>query len=195
MIATNQFGIFGGTFDPVHKGHVHLVEKIREAGIFTHLIIVPAGHPWQRPTIASAPDRLAMVERAFAQLDIEISDCEVRNEKPSYAIETVKELKRIFGPGQFTWILGSDALIGIESWHSIRELANEVDFLAISRPGFVINPELIPDFIRWHSIEIGALAISATEVRRALHEHRDVSSMISPSVLTYIEDNGLYGVA
>lgn len=195
MIATNKFGIFGGTFDPVHKGHVHLVEKIRDASLFSHLIVVPAGQPWQRPTLASAPHRLAMVERAFSDLSVEISDCEVRRDQPSYALETVKELKNDFGPGEFTWILGSDALIGIESWHSIRDLAHEVDFLAIARPGFVISPELIPDFVRWKSLEIGALSISATEVRRALHEHRDVSSMIPSSVLSYIQDNRLYGAA
>ena len=195
MIATNRYGIFGGTFDPVHNGHIHLVKKLLDSNLFTQLIVVPAGEPWQRPTIASAPHRLEMVRRACEDLEVAISDCEVKRHSPSYAIETVKELKAIYGPASFTWILGSDALIGIESWRSIRELAVEVDFVGITRPGFVVNPDLIPDFVRWKALEIGALAISATEVRRALSEGRDVSAMIPPEVASYIEQNGLYGAA
>ena len=195
MIATNRYGIFGGTFDPVHNGHIHLIEKLRDSNLFTQLIVVPAGEPWQRPTIASAPHRLEMVRRACEDLEVAISDCEVKRHAPSYAVQTVKELKAEFGPAEFSWILGSDALIGIESWRSIRELASEIDFVAISRPGFVVNPNLIPDFIHWRAIEIGALAISATEVRRALREGRDVSAMIPPKVSSYIEENGLYVAA
>ena len=195
MIATNRYGIFGGTFDPVHNGHIHLLKKLLDSNLFTQLIVVPAGEPWQRPTIASAPHRLEMVRRACEDLEVAISDCEVKRHAPSYAVQTVKELKAEFGPAEFSWILGSDALIGIESWRSIRELASEIDFVAISRPGFVVNPNLIPDFIHWRAIEIGALAISATEVRRALREGRDVSAMIPPKVSSYIEENRLYVAA
>ena len=195
MIATNRYGIFGGTFDPVHNGHIHLLKKLLDSNLFTQLIVVPAGEPWQRPTIASAPHRLEMVRRACEDLEVAISDCEVKRHAPSYAVQTVKELKAEFGPAEFSWILGSDALIGIESWRSIRALASEIDFVAISRPGFVVNPNLIPDFIHWRAIEIGALAISATEVRRALREGRDVSAMIPPKVSSYIEENRLYVAA
>ena len=136
MIKTKNVAIFGGTFDPVHRGHIYLAEKIIKAGEFDQLIVVPAGNPWQRPTIASAVDRLAMARIAFESQPVVVSDCEVRRAQNSYAIDTVRELKSEYGQSRFTWILGSDALSGIESWHDITALSELVDFLVIIRPGY-----------------------------------------------------------
>lgn len=156
---------------------------------------MPAGNPWQRPTIASPEDRFAMVQLALSDDRIVVSNCEINRVGPSYAIDTVIELMETFEADRFTWILGSDALAGIESWHRIRELAELVDFLAIVRPGYHLDQSRIPDFIRWQVRELGALDISATEIRHALHEHRDVSSMLTEPVSRYIRENGLYGAA
>lgn len=136
-----------------------------------------------------------MARRAFERDDVVVSDCEVRRNSPSYALDTVKELKKENPDSDFTWIIGSDALSGLESWHQIMELAELVEFLVIIRPGFEITADRVPEFISWRSLEIGALDISATEIRRALHEHRDVSSMIAPEVLRYIKEKKLYGAA
>lgn len=196
MIKIKKLAIFGGTFDPIHRGHIHLAEKIIQSGKFDQLVVVPAGRPWQRPAIASAPDRLAMAQLAFQGDEVLVSDCEIKRQSPTYAIDTVRELKQgENADSQFSWVIGSDALSGLESWNRISELAELIDFLVIVRPGYAITGLHIPTFIRWSSIEIGALDISATEIRRALHEHRDVSAMITPSVLSYIEERGLYGAA
>jgi nicotinate-nucleotide adenylyltransferase len=194
LIKTEKIAIFGGTFDPIHRGHLYLAEEIIDIGEFDRVIVVPAGQPWQRPTIASAEDRFAMTKLAFQGSDILVSDCEVRRKSPSYAIDTVRELQSQFN-GDFTWIIGSDAVGGLESWHEISSLAALVEFLVVIRPGYEFSGVKIPSYIRWRQREIGALDLSATEIRRALHEGRDVSSMIAPSVLTYIQEKKLYGAA
>jgi len=194
LIKIKNVAIFGGTFDPIHRGHIYLVEQILDSRRFDQIIVVPAGNPWQRPTIASAADRLAMARLAFTTKEISVSDCEVVRSAPSYAIDTVRELKRD-NDASFTWIIGSDALNGLESWHQIQELAALVDFLVIIRPGYSLSGLKVPPFIRWQTLEIGALDISATEIRTALHEHREVSNLITDPVLSYIKEKRLYGAA
>ncbi len=195
MTEINRYAIFGGSFDPIHRGHLFLISSIEKSSLFTKLIVVPAGQPWQRPTIASAQDRLAMVQASVSSAGVFVSDCEVRRNAPSYAIDTVRELQNDFGPGSYSWIIGSDALSGLESWHEIRELATLVEFFVIVRPGYRIDASSIPSFIRWRELEIGALDISATEIRRALQENRDISTMVDEPVLRYIREKQLYGAA
>jgi len=136
-----------------------------------------------------------MVQASVSSAGVIVSDCEVRRNAPSYAIDTVRELQNDFGPGSYSWIIGSDALSGLESWHEIRELATLVEFFVIVRPGYLIDASSIPSFIRWRELEIGALDISATEIRRALQENRDISTMVDEPVLRYIREKQLYGAA
>ena len=195
LIKINRYAIFGGSFDPIHRGHLLLINAIEKSGLFSKIVVVPAGQPWQRPTIASAQDRLAMVQSAITNSEILVSDCEVKRNAPSYAIETVRELQNEFGSASFSWVIGSDALSGLESWHEIKTLSELVDFLVIVRPGYRIDASTVPSFIRWQELEIGALDISATEIRRALQEHRDISAMVTEPVLRYIQEKRLYGAA
>lgn len=195
MIATNSRAIFGGTFDPIHRGHIYLINELLKSGRFENVIVVPAGNPWQRPTIAKSTDRLEMARLALADLGVVIDDCEVRRSEPSYAIDTVAELRAANPETRFTWVIGSDALVGLESWHRIRELAQLVEFLVIVRPGYKVENQQVPSYLTWSALEIGALDISATEIRRALYEKRDVSSLVTEPVLHYIRERGLYGAA
>lgn len=136
-----------------------------------------------------------MARLALADLGVVIDDCEVRRSEPSYAIDTVAELRAANPETRFTWVIGSDALVGLESWHRIRELAQLVEFLVIVRPGYKVENQQVPSYLTWSALEIGALDISATEIRRALYEKRDVSSLVTEPVLHYIRERGLYGAA
>jgi nicotinate-nucleotide adenylyltransferase len=195
LTATNSIAIFGGTFDPIHYGHLHLIDEILNSEKFSKLVIVPAGKPWQKSPIAPASDRLEMTRRAVGETATEVSDCEIMRDKPSYAIDTVDELVSLNPGSSISWIIGSDAIPGLSTWKRIDEMASKVDFLIVIRPGYEIPQSAIPTYIKWSSIEIQALDISATQVRERVSAGRDISDLVPATVAAYIHEKKLYGAA
>jgi len=203
LIAINNFAVFGGTFDPIHRGHLHLISTIVEKTIinartFDELLVIPSGEPWMREVpVASKEDRLEMVELAISELPheisehIRVSDIEIARTGPTYAIDTVLDLQADLD-AKWTMIVGSDVLESLPKWRSFDELARLVDFLVVKRPGSTI--EEIPE-VRASTIDIDALDISATELRHAIADGADVDEFISPLVIGYIEEKGLYARA
>lgn len=194
MIKIRNYAIYGGTFDPIHLGHIHLINWLLENDDFERVIVVPAGDPWQRSVAAAASDRLAMVHLAVSELvsngSVEISDCEISRVGPSYALDTVREISRDYLSARFTWVLGSDAFASIDSWNKVEELGKLVDFLVIERPGSEIQKPKTQ--VKWRSAAIEALDISASEIRRAISAGRSLRGLVPDSVSDYIMDNGLY---
>lgn len=195
MTATKRIAIFGGSFDPIHFGHIHLVEQILKSKRFSEIVVVPAGDPWQKNPEVSAQLRLEMARLAFAELPVTVSDIEVLRSGPSYAIDTVRELKRSFPDAELTWILGSDVIDSLSSWHEIDTLVREVEFLIVKRPGAKTDLQLLPKNIRFMEIEIEALDISATQIRNAFLKNEDVASLVPAIVAGFIKSKGLYGAA
>ena len=195
LIATKKIAIFGGSFDPIHNGHLHLINSILDSKSFEKLIVIPAGDPWQKEMHASKLDRLAMTQIALKGIRVDVDDCEVSRTGPSYAIDTAKHLIDSEPQARYTWIIGSDALQNIATWHRLEELTNIVDFLVIIRPGHAIEAANVHAEVKWSSIEIEALDISSTAVRHLLAEGRDVSHLIPQEVHRYIIEKRLYGAA
>ena len=198
MTAINSCAIFGGTFDPIHRGHLHLITSVLKTGKFDQLFVVPAGEPNLRITpVASKGDRLRMLELALSDLpteishQIRISDIEIVRNGPTYSVDTVKELQLTFN-AQWTLIIGSDVLNSLPQWHAFQELCSLVEFLVVKRPGSDVAN--IPG-VRMSTIEIDALDISATKVRTALAAGSDINTFISPRVVEYIKEQGLYARA
>jgi len=195
LTATKSFAIFGGTFDPIHNGHVHVISEILKSERFSKLVVVPAGKPWQKSPTASASDRLEMTKLALSNFDVEVSDCEIRRDAPSYAIDTVHDLHSLNPEFSMTWIIGSDSIPGLSTWKRVDELASNVEFLIVIRPGHVVDQSAIPHSIKWTSIEIHARDISATQVREKVNNGSDISDLVPPSVAAYIYEKKLYGAA
>lgn len=193
MIKIKSCAIFGGSFDPFHLGHLHLIDEILRAEIAERLIIVPAGNPWQRSTVASAFDRLEMTRIGLLNRTVEISDCEIKRVGQSYAIDTVLELSKTFPAEKYFWVIGSDAFAGIDTWHRFDELVGFVEFLVVVRPNFEVTTPA--GKVKWRKLEIGALDISATQIRSALGEGRSIKGLVSDEVADYIKEHGLYGAA
>lgn len=192
-----MIGIFGGTFDPIHNGHLHVIKQLLLSNRVDSIIVVPAGEPLlrERP-IATGADRLAMCRAALETLGdvgkrVEVSSLEVDREGPSYAIETAEALMQANPGKEMAWIIGSDAYQRIEQWHESERLQELVSFIVIERP----QSEEDDLFDEIDPLEIDALDISATEIRSLLADRKGVSHLLPAPVLRYIENKGLYGSA
>ena len=179
-----KIAIYGGTFDPIHKGHLHVIEQVISRGIADRILVIPAGEPLLREAqpVASGADRRAMCVQALADLPAEISikvevnPIEILRSGPSYAIDTVDAVAQTYPGDEILMIVGTDAFAKIAQWHRSDELQDMVDFIVIDRPEFPGDA----------TIDIGALDISATQIRAGELD------ALSPHVATYIKEHNLY---
>lgn len=181
-----HIGLYGGTFDPIHKGHCHLIQQLLSRGIVDELVVTPVGNPWMRPQapFASGEDRLAMVKLAVEslpkdiQMKVQVNESEVRRVGNTYTIDTVLELKAQRPDAEIALILGSDAYSSIEKWHRSAELLKLVKVFVVAREGV--------------GFDIDALAISSTMIREKIFANQDVSTELPESVWSYIKERNLY---
>jgi nicotinate-nucleotide adenylyltransferase len=177
-----KIGLYGGTFDPVHNGHLYVVTELLERDVVDQIIMIPAGDPWLRENtpVASGEDRLKMCQLAVADLalddEVTVSSIEIRRSGPSYTIDTVAALIATYPNDKFVLILGTDAFTNFSAWHRSEELAKLVEVLVIDRP----------DFPGAATLNIDALDISATKVRAGNFD------LLPSAVVTYIKERGLY---
>jgi len=191
-----KIGIFGGTFDPIHLGHLRAAENAREALGLGAVYFVPAHTPPHRPGPAtSATDRYAMVALATSGHAAFItSDVEVRRGGPSYTVDTLVTLREELA-GQELWlILGSDAFGEIATWREPEKIFSLCRVAVVHRPGEVPKSEkaleLSAERVSW--VEAAGLPISATEIRRRASERRSVRYLVPDAVADYIEKRTLY---
>jgi nicotinate-nucleotide adenylyltransferase len=212
--------LLGGTFDPVHYGHLRLADDVQRALALPEVRLVPAGDPPHRSAPhASAADRLAMLKLArteFPRLTIDRRELDRRGK--SYTVLTLQELRREDPPRPLAWIVGVDALAGLPTWYRWRELFDLAHLIVVARPGvptdFALPPALLsewntritadPATLRErtsgaiHRQTITPQPISATAIRAALARGPEgaarVRGLLPDSVLAYIQRNGLYRV-
>ncbi|MSW58749.1 MAG: nicotinate (nicotinamide) nucleotide adenylyltransferase [Actinobacteria bacterium] len=184
-----EFAIFGGTFDPIHLGHLHLIKEISNK--FEKVLVIPSGIPWLkgRQPIANAKQRFQMADLAVTAMGlspkVEVLPLEVNREGNSYAIDTVTELKQIYPNTNFTLVLGADAANNLGKWHRSEELLKLAKVLVIKRPG--------ASAVDFDEISIKALDISSTKVRDSIAKRENVSNFLPAKVVTFIREYGLYG--
>lgn len=179
-----KIAIYGGTFDPIHKGHLHVIAEVISRRLADRILLIPAGQPQLREVapIAPASDRRAMCQVALQDLPADVAKCvevnpiEILRQGPSFTIDTVEAVAKSYPEDQIALIIGTDAFAKIDQWHRASELQDMVAFIVIDRP----------EFPGEHSLDIGALNISATQVRAG-----DLDS-ISTHVATYIKEHDLY---
>lgn len=179
----SRVGIYGGTFDPIHNGHLHLIRQLIERKIIDHLILVPAGRPLLRDNQpkASGPDRRTMCQLALSTLPdeiashVEVSPIEILREGPSYAIDTVEAVRATYPNDEIFLIMGADAYSKIDQWHRVDDLHALVSIICINRPGFIS-----------HGIDIAALDVSSTAIRAGL------STELPEEVAAFMRENRLY---
>ena len=185
-----KVGILGGTFDPIHIGHLIAASSVYEALDLDSVVFIPAGDPWQKRDRDLSPgqQRLEMVKLAIAGNDrFQASDIEIARSGATYAIDTVREWKKLNPADEIFWIVGSDALSGIPSWHEWESFVSEVTIVAVNRIGQ--NDPVPFDFV---SVEMPEVRISATELRDRFTNRLDTQYLVPQKVSQYISDQGLY---
>jgi len=186
-----KIGILGGTFNPIHIGHLILAEEVREKLKLDKVIFVPTYFPPHKDNsdIAQACARLAMIKLAIkGNRYFLASDIEIKRDGRSYTIDTLKEFKRIYPQDELYFIIGSDLLKYLDDWKDLQEIIKMVKFIVATRPGYPL--EKIPSYIS--TIPIRAVDISGFEIRRAIKEDKSFRYLVSEAVLKYINKKRLY---
>lgn len=210
-------GIFGGTFDPVHVGHLRLAEEAREALGLSAVRWIPAGQPRHRgQPMAAAGHRLRMVELALAgHPRFEIDPAEATSGEASYTVPTLERLRRTLGSRPLVLLLGADAYAGLPGWHRWQEIFSLAHVAIAHRPGFALEPSALPAALREihraravaddHPAALSAvpagcvigfpttpLDVSATRIRELLAAGRSVRYLLPQAVIDYIHHHHLY---
>lgn len=209
---------YGGTFDPVHNGHVAIARGVRDA-LDADVALLPAADPPHKDvTHADADARVAMLELAIAgEPRLQVDRRELRREGPSYTIDTLRELRDELGAQvPIAWLIGADALVGLDTWRDWRQLFDCAHILAVERPGIridedwlavnapAINTELAPrrrDPGSLRDAPAGGYAVfspprpyveSSTEFRRRMRANGDWDALVPAAVADHIRREGLY---
>jgi len=200
LIATKSIALFGGSFDPIHNGHLFLIEELLNSARFERFIVIPAGAPCQKSVAASGADRLAMVEIALKDCmskfnELEITRFEIDGSGPSYAFQSIEYFNSQNPGDNLVWIIGSDAFAKINEWKEIEQVAKSVEFLVVNRPGQKLEIPKITESITYSQIEIKALDLSSTKVRNLIKASEPFESLLPSGVVAYIKSHGIYAAA
>jgi nicotinate-nucleotide adenylyltransferase len=203
-----RIGIYGGSFDPVHLGHLIAAESAREQASLDRVIFVPAAqspHKTYR-TPAAAADRLAMLELATSgHPAFEVSSVELERGGISYTVETLAEMRARFPDDQLVLLLGPDAVRGLATWRGPRRIAELAELVTISRSGLDDEDQLRNDATLREllgatvlercldsCVRMPAVGVRATAIREAVRAGRSIRYLVPAAVATFIQQHGLY---
>ncbi|WP_426572197.1 nicotinate-nucleotide adenylyltransferase [Aquihabitans sp. McL0605] len=188
-----RIGIFGGTFDPPHIGHLVAAIDAQHALDLDLVLLTVANVPWQKAgsrEISAAEDRLAMVRAAVAETPyLEASDLELQRGGPSYTADTLDDLRRIEPDAHLFVILGDDAASGFTTWERYEEVAAGATLVVVDRPG---EPTPVDERFTWVRVDIPELELSSTELRARVGDGRSIRHLTPEGVAAWIDRRGLY---
>lgn len=189
-----RIGVFGGTFDPPHVGHLVTAVNIRHAIALDRLLLVVAKDPWQKTgtrELSPAEDRMAMVAAAVADVEgIEASRIEIERGGPSYTADTLAALQVIEPEAALYLVLGSDAAAGLLTWERVEEVRDLATVVVVTRPGAQHGAP--PRGWRWLRVETPRLEVSSTDLRARVADGRPLDYLLTPAVISCIDDRRLY---
>lgn len=191
-------GVFGGTFDPIHYGHLIVAERAREELGLARVILVPAGRPPHKllEPMAGGEDRYRMVTLAAASNPhLVVSRCEIEREGPCYTIDTIRELRAQYDR-EICLMIGADSALEMPTWRGPEEILRESEVVALRRPGFELSQmaELLGDdqAKRVRVLDTPLIDISSTEIRERVAGGRSIRYLVPEAVEAYIHERRLY---
>lgn len=190
-----RIGLFGGTFDPPHVGHLVTAVNVRHALALDLVLLMVANDPWQKSgarPITPAADRLAMVQAAVAGIDgLEAGAEEMQRGGPSYTADTLATLRVKYAGARFFTIVGDDAAAHIDTWERVNEVVAMSSLVVIDRPG---SPVTLSQDYEWRHVEVPRLEVSSTDLRCRVTDGRPLDYLVPEPVIDIIRDRGLYGL-
>lgn len=191
---TERIGVFGGTFDPPHVGHLVIAVNVRHALALDRVLLVVANDPWQKSNVrdvSEAEDRLAMVEAAVGDVEgLEASAIEIEHGGTSYTADTLARLHDENPDADLFLILGSDAAAGLPSWDRVEEVRDVASIVVVTRPG--AEDGRPPPGWSWERVETPRLEVSSTDLRARVSDGRPLDYLLPAAVIETIEKRGLY---
>lgn len=197
-----KIGISGGTFDPLHIGHLIIAEEVRDYLVLEKILFIPVGKPPHKDVnnVTPSSHRMEMVRRAVENNNFfEALDIEVKRDGYTYAIDTLTELSKIYNDASFYYIIGADVVFDLLTWKDYLKVFEMCGFIAVMRPGYdklklldridelrrTFGVQIIP-------LEVPLIGVSSTLVRERIKSARSVRYLLPERVLGYIEENDLY---
>jgi nicotinate-nucleotide adenylyltransferase len=194
-----RLGIMGGTFDPIHYGHLAIAEEAKEQFNLKRVIFIPCGHPPHKKAypVSNPEDRYEMTRLAIADnRHFEIARIEIDRTGLSYSIDTITELRRLYPGAEIYFITGADAVLEILSWKEPYRLVEQCRLIAVARPGYDMasfSEKVGSEFADKLLLLTGpAINISSTEIRRRVAAKTSIRYLLPEAVRAYIEEKGLY---
>jgi nicotinate-nucleotide adenylyltransferase len=195
MSGKARIGVLGGTFDPIHNGHLVAASEVAHALELDEVIFVPTGQPWQKEDRPLSPseDRYLMTVIATASDEVfSVSRVDIDRPGETYTTDTLRDLRTARGDDvEFFFIMGADALAGIKGWHNAENLFNLAHFVGCTRPGHPIDEPNLPD-ADITLVDLPALEISSTGCRDRVRAGRPIRYLVPGGVIQYIAKRGLY---
>lgn len=188
-----RIGILGGTFDPVHIGHVAAAIAAADSLDLDEVLLVPAGEPWHREQPhAPARDRLAMCAlAAHADPRLAVSAVDVERPGPTYTIDTLRDLARQRPQVSWSVLLGADALASLATWRDPAGIGSLAQVVGLARPGETLTDPRVPG-VKPMLVAIPPVPVSSTLVREAVAQGAPLEGLVPPAVADYIAEHGLY---
>lgn len=195
MSNKRRVGIMGGTFDPVHYGHLVCAEEARWQFELDEVVFVPTGQPWQKREVSPAEDRYMLTMLATApNTRFSVSRIDIDRKGPTYTRDTLQKFKEFYGEDvDLFFITGADAVLDILTWKDPDEVLELAQLIAASRPEYDLSKlDQIKVAGRMKTMQIPALSISSTDIRERVRTGRPIRYLVPREVLRYIEERGLY---
>ena len=189
-----RLGVMGGTFDPIHHGHLVAASEVVSQFHLDEVVFVPTGTPWQkdRRPVSPAEDRYLMtVVATMSNPQFSVSRIDIDREGPTYTTDTLRELRALHADADLFFITGADALSQIFSWRNAQELFDLAHFIGVTRPGHTLTDPGLPAG-GVSLVEVPALAISSTDCRLRVSRNEPVWYLVPDEVVRYIDKRKLY---
>ncbi len=203
MAMMKKIGLFGGTFDPVHLGHMHIAQAFADELELDMVVFLPAGDPYHKHApVASATHRLAMAQLATAGDErFAVSDCDMVRDGPTYTFDTVQIFRQQFPSARLHWLLGMDSLLQLHTWRRWQALVRQIGVAVAARAGDNLN-QAPPALHGWigealqsgdlHILKAPLSSISSTDIRQRIRQSQSLEGLVQAEVADYIRQHRLY---